>query len=412
MNMPRTTLVAALAVSQILGWGTTYEMPAVFGRAMAADLGLANEMAFAGLTVMMLMMAFLGPWTGRQIARHGASRVLAMGSVLMAAGLITLALSTGLATYALAWLILGTGGSFALTVPAFAAVVEREGREARRAIGILMIFTGLSSAVCWPLLTLAGDALGWRGALFAAAGAQLLIALPVHLALGRIAITRSAEDRAADAIEPLALSRGMATAAFLLIALSSSLSSLMTFGLSPQLLHILELSGATPVLALQLGSLRAVFGISARAVDLVLGKYTSPITTGLAGAAMLTGSTLLLIFWSGTPSSLLIFTALYGFGSGVSALARATMPLAFFSASRFARQSARLSLPQNLANATAPVLMTAVIDRAGISTGLTLATLLAATGFAAIVALAVIARRGRTSDPISPLVGENGKSKA
>ena len=36
MNMPRTTLVAALAVSQILGWGTTYEMPAVFGRAMAA----------------------------------------------------------------------------------------------------------------------------------------------------------------------------------------------------------------------------------------------------------------------------------------------------------------------------------------------------------------------------------------
>ncbi len=156
---------------------------------------------------MMLVMAFLGPFTGRQIARHGASRVLAMGSVLMAAGLVTLALSTGLATYALAWLILGAGGSFALTVPAFAAVVEREGREARRAIGILMIFTGLSSAVCWPLLTLAGEAFGWRGALLAAAGAQLLIALPVHLALGRIAITRSAEDRAADAIEPLALSR-------------------------------------------------------------------------------------------------------------------------------------------------------------------------------------------------------------
>lgn len=395
MNLSRTLLVAALAVSQILGWGTTYEMPAVFGRAMATELGLANEMAFAGLTVMMLTMAFLGPWTGRMIGRHGASRVLAMGSVLMAAGLIALSLSTGLVTYAIAWLILGAGGSFALTVPAFAAVVEREGHGARRAIGILMIFTGLSSAVCWPLLTLAGEAFGWRGALIAAAAAQVFIALPVHLAVGRIAITRSEEDRAADAIEPLALSQRMALAAFLLIALSSSLSSLMTFGLSPQLLHILELSGATPALALQLGSLRAVFGISARAFDLVLGKRSSPVTTGLAGGAMLTASTLMLLFFSGTPSSLLIFTALYGFGSGVSALARATMPLAFFSASRFARQSARLSLPQNLANATAPVLMTAVIDRAGIHAGLVLATLLAATGFAAILALAVIARRGR-----------------
>ncbi len=395
MNLSRTLLVAALAVSQILGWGTTYEMPAVFGRDMAAELGLANEMAFAGLTVMMLTMAFLGPWTGRMIGRHGASRVLAMGSVLMAAGLIALSLSTGLVTYAIAWLILGAGGSFALTVPAFAAVVEREGHSARRAIGILMIFTGLSSAVCWPLLTLAGEAFGWRGALIAAAAAQVFIALPVHLAVGRIAITRSEEDRAADAIEPLALSQRMALAAFLLIALSSSLSSLMTFGLSPQLLHILELSGATPALALQLGSLRAVFGISARAFDLVLGKRSSPVTTGLAGGAMLTASTLMLLFFSGTPSSLLIFTALYGFGSGVSALARATMPLAFFSASRFARQSARLSLPQNLANATAPVLMTAVIDRAGIHAGLVLATLLAATGFAAILALAVIAKRGR-----------------
>lgn len=409
MNMPRTALVAALTVSQILGWGTTYEMPAVFGRAMAADLGLANETAFAGLTVMMLVMAFLGPWTGRQIARHGASKVLAMGSALMAAGLATLALSTGLVLYAVAWLILGVGGSFALTVPAFAAVVEREGRDARRAIGILMVFTGLSSAVCWPLLTLAGEALGWRGALLAAAAVQLLVVLPVHLAIGRIAITRSDEDRAADAVEPLDLSRRMAVVAFLLIALSSSLSSLMTFGLSPQLLHILELSGATPALALQLGSLRAVFGISARAVDLVLGKRTSPITTGLAGSAMLTASTLLLIFFSGTPSSLLLFTALYGFGSGVSALARATMALSFFSASRFARQSARLALPQNLANATAPVLMTSVIDRAGIDAGLVLATLLAATGFVAILGLAVIARKGR---PISPLAGENGKSKA
>lgn len=393
MPRRRLALVASLALCQILGWGTTFEMPAVFGRAMAADLGMANELAFAGLTVMMLMMATLGPYTGRLIARHGAARTLALGSVSMGAGLLVLAAAQGLVLYALAWLILGFGGACGLSVPSYAAVVEREGSGAKRTIGILMIFTGLSSAICWPLLSLASEAVGWRGALIGAAIVQFLVCLPVHLALARMPIQRSAEDRAADLVEPLAMSPAQARIAFALIALATALASLMTFGLSPILLHVLEVSGATPALALQLGSLRAVFGIAARAVDVVLGKRSSPLTTGLAGTAMLAAAPLIILFTEGTPSTLFAFVALYGFGSGVTTIARALLPLSFFSASRFAQQSARLALPQNLANATAPVLMTSIVDRAGLTAGLTLATLFAATAFAAILALAVMARR-------------------
>ncbi|RKE85512.1 MFS transporter [Rhizobium sp. AG855] len=393
MPLRRLALVASLALCQILGWGTTFEMPAVFGRAMATDLGMANELAFAGLTVMMLMMAALGPFTGRLIARHGAARTLALGSLTMGAGLLVLAAAQGIVLYGLGWLILGFGGACGLSVPSYAAVVEREGNGAKRTIGILMIFTGLSSAICWPLLSLASEAVGWRGALIGAAVVQLLVCLPVHLALARMPIQRSAEDRAADLVEPLAMSPAQARIAFALIALATALASLMTFGLSPILLHVLEVSGATPALALQLGSLRAVFGIAARAVDVVLGKRSSPLTTGLAGTAMLTAAPLIILFTEGTPSTLFAFVALYGFGSGVTTIARALLPLSFFSASRFAQQSARLALPQNLANATAPVLMTAIIDRAGLTAGLTLATLFAATAFAAILALAVMARR-------------------
>jgi predicted MFS family arabinose efflux permease len=360
---------------------------------MAADLGMANELAFAGLTVMMLMMATLGPYTGRLIARHGAARTLALGSVSMGAGLLVLAAAQGLVLYALGWLILGFGGACGLSVPSYAAVVEREGSGAKRTIGILMIFTGLSSAICWPLLSLASEAVGWRGALIGAAIVQFLVCLPVHLALARMPIQRSAEDRAADLVEPLAMSPAQARIAFSLIALATALASLMTFGLSPILLHVLEVSGATPALALQLGSLRAVFGIAARAVDVVLGKRSSPLTTGLAGTAMLAAAPLIILFTEGTPTTLFAFVALYGFGSGVTTIARALLPLSFFSASRFAQQSARLALPQNLANATAPVLMTAIVDRAGLTAGLTLATLFAATAFAAILALAVMARR-------------------
>lgn len=392
MNIARTALIAALSASQIIGWGTSFDMPGVLGRKIAADLGMANEAVFAGLTVMMLVMAALGPLTGRMIARHGAARTLAFGSILMAFGLFTLAAAQGVVLYGLGWLLLGLGGSLGLSVPAFAAVVEREGRGAKRTIGILMIFTGLSSAVCWPLLALAEQALGWRGALVASGLAQLILCLPLHLAIGRIAIERSDAERAADSIEPLALSRRMGTIAFLLIALSTSLVSLITFGLSPSLLHILELSGATPQLALELGSLRAVFGISARAVDVVFGARSTPLITGMVGTGLLVIATLSLIFSTGDTTGLFLFTALYGFGSGVSTIARALLPLSFFSASRFAAQSARLALPQNLANALAPVLMTAIIDRSGVNAGLYLCVAFAIIAFSAVAALAVIAR--------------------
>jgi MFS family permease len=56
---------------------------------------------------------------------------------------------------------------------------------------------------------------------------------------------------------------------------------------------------------------------------------------------------------------------LYGFGSGVVAVGRALLPLTLFSARDFGMQSARLTLPQNLATAASPVVFTAILDRLG-----------------------------------------------
>src|SRR3546814_5474319 len=74
--------VAVLAVTQLIGWGTTFETLGVLGRTIAPDLGMPNEVAFAGLSVMMVVSALAGPTTGRLLGRYGASRVLAAGSIL------------------------------------------------------------------------------------------------------------------------------------------------------------------------------------------------------------------------------------------------------------------------------------------------------------------------------------------
>ncbi|MGO7580579.1 hypothetical protein ACC699_38555, partial [Rhizobium ruizarguesonis] len=64
------------------------------------------------------------------------------------------------------------------------------------------------------------------------------------------------------------LSKAAQRKAFLLIAAATTISTFITFGISPSLLDIFRQSGASPAVALQLGSARGVIGISALFLDM------------------------------------------------------------------------------------------------------------------------------------------------
>lgn len=167
--------VTVLAVTQLIGWGTTFDMLGVMGRIVAPDLGLANEVVFAGLTIMMVVSAIVGPATGRWLGRYGAARVLSAASLTFALGLLLLAAANGIVLYASAWVIIGIGGAFGLSAPAYTAVVEREGANGKRVIAILMLFTGLSSAIFWPILSLLNETVGWRLTFLVCAALQFFV---------------------------------------------------------------------------------------------------------------------------------------------------------------------------------------------------------------------------------------------
>jgi hypothetical protein len=91
--------------------------------------------------------------------------------------------------------------------------------------------------------------------------------------------------------------------------------------------------------------------------------------------------------------------AVYGFGAGVMTVARALLPLALFSPREFGLQSARLSLPQNLANAIAPVIFTAILDRAGTGPALFACAVLAALSLGFVLMLMALVRGAHASQP-------------
>ena len=359
-------LISILSVSQLLGWGTTFDMPSVLGRAMARDLDMPFETIFGGLSVMMTMVALASPRVGRLLETMGAARVLATGSGILAIGLAGLASAQGPVSYFAAWAVIGFGGAFALTVPANTAIVEREGLGSKRTMSTMSVFTGLSSAIFWPVLTSGDAAFGWRVSLYVAAAAHLLVMLPIHLwALPprRIEIGDAATLGTVAQAPLIGRQRMIALG---LIAAGSSLVALLTFGISPSLIELLKQSGATPELALTLGSLRAVIGISARLGSTVLIERVSTVTSGLAGSIILLAGFALLTLAAPSLAAPAGFVLLYGAGAGIVTIVRTLLPLAFFSREEFALISSRVALAQYAATAVAPFLFAAILENFGL----------------------------------------------
>ncbi|WP_028745995.1 MFS transporter [Rhizobium mesoamericanum] len=335
--------IAVLAVTQLIGWGTTFDMLGVMGRVIAPDLGLPNEVVFGGLSIMTVV---------------------------------------------------------GLSAPAYTAVVERAGPDSKRVIAILMLLTGLSSAISWPVLSKLNATVGWRTTFLIGAALQFFVCLPLHLfALPRpIAF---AVDGKAPQETPVPFSPAVQRKAFVLIAAATTISTFVTFGVSPSLLEILRQSGASPDLALQLGSARGVIGISARFLDMLLGRRGNPILSAAVGVSLMVSSFLMMLLIPPSTPLLVTFILLYGFGTGVMTVARALLPLALYSPREFGLQSARLSLPQNLANAIAPVIFTAILDRTGVGTAIATWAALAvlSLGFVLMLAMQVKAAT-RMCEPI------------
>ena len=72
-GMRRARIIAVLAITQLIGWGTGYDMLGVLGRVVAADLHFSNEIAFLGVGAALIVSALVGPLVGKWLASQGAT---------------------------------------------------------------------------------------------------------------------------------------------------------------------------------------------------------------------------------------------------------------------------------------------------------------------------------------------------
>ena len=93
----RRIVVAALGVTQILAWGSTFYLIGALANEIARDTGWSYDWVIGGVSVGLLVASAVSPRVGRAISKSGGRRPLAISAVLLAAGLVLLGSSQSIA---------------------------------------------------------------------------------------------------------------------------------------------------------------------------------------------------------------------------------------------------------------------------------------------------------------------------
>jgi predicted MFS family arabinose efflux permease len=322
----------------------------------------------------LLVSALLGPPVGRAIDTHGGRGVLALSNLVLAAGLVLLALTQGVVSLVAAWMVLGVGMAMGLYDPAFATLAGLYGRAARGPITGITLIAGFASTVGWPLSALLDAHFGWRGTCLVWAALHLLIGLP----LNRLLIPR--------APPPIRTTESQETAgpaprgAMLLLSFVFAATWFVTGAMAAHLPRLLEIAGASATAAIAASALVGPAQVGARLVEFGALKRVHPlISARLATVLHPIGAIVLMAIG---PSAITAFAVLHGAGNGLLTIAKGTLPLAIFGPVGYGLRSGVLGAPARAAQAASPLIFGLLIDWLGvgalaISASMSIAALLA-----------------------------------
>lgn len=399
-RLGRTTLIAiaGLGVTQVIGWGSTYYLLTVLGGPMSRSLDLSPAMVSSGLSIMLVLGAVLGPVAGRAMDMNGARFIMALGSALAAVGLAALSFAVGPVSYIVAWLLIGLSSPLILYPAAFTALTQVDPGHARQAITFLTLPGGLASTVFWPLSEWLLTILDWRAICQVYAVLNLVVCLPLHLA-----VIRRAEE-AAPAAQASSSSEGLPgearRLAFLLFAGALALNALLVTGILNQFIDLMRRLGQTPQNAVLIGMIFGMSQTSARVLELSSGARMDMLRLGLGVTLGFPAAVILLMIGPSSLAAGIAFAVVFGACNGLWTIVRGALVLRLFGVKGYGENLGTVIVAQGLAAAAAPVVLAGILDWLGVTAAMTFAV---TVSLLALVAMALLFRHAtRHEQPQHP----------
>src|SRR5437762_5696439 len=370
--------VPVLGVTQILAWGAIFYPPVLTVPLIAAERGWSMAFAMGGFSLALLTAGMVSPRVGLLIDRHGGHRVMPVGALLAALGLVLIVYVDHPVAYLAVWMLLGVATAATLYDPAFATLGRIFGLRARGPITALTLAGGFASTVSWPATHVLLETVGWQGTYVVYAAVLALIAAPLHA----FALPRTRADTVAQLDRPtstpsLALPpRGWP---FLLVAAAFAAYAFVPSALSAHLLAIFGRTGIDPATVVAIGALFGPAQVAARLTEFMFGRDLHPLALARFAVALLVAAFALLAVAGFSAPTAAAFALMFGAANGLITIARGAVPLALFGAQGYGRLIGRIAGPSLLIQSAAPLVLAFVAERISDPAALALAA-----GFAGI----------------------------
>jgi len=355
--------VVVLGVTQIIAWGAIFYPPVLMMPLISADRGYSFTFAMGGFSAGLLAAGFISPTIGTLIDRYGGHRVMPLGSLAGALGLVALVYTRHPAAYLAVWVLLGVAMAASLYDPAFATLGRIFGARARQPITALTLAGGFASTVSWPTTYALVQRVGWENTYLIYAAVLACVAAPLHaFALPRARAEPDVPVPGAIASRPaLAPAKG---AVFVLVAAAFASYAFVPSGLSTHLLAIFKRLGIDAGTAVIIGSLFGPSQVAARLCEFIFARNVHPLWIARFAVGMLVAAFVMLwLIGLSTPVAF-AFAVMFGIANGLVTIARGAVPLALFGAVGYGRIIGRIAGPALIVTSIAPVVVAFIAERA------------------------------------------------
>ncbi|MGC4938538.1 MFS transporter [Kribbella sp. DT2] len=349
-GVPRR-LVAALAVTQTVGYGVLYYAFSALLGPMSRDLGISTATAAGALTTAVLVTGLMSVPVGRWLDARGGHALMTTGSLLGATAVVAWSqVQTSAQLYAV-FAVIGAASAMVLYEPAFAVVVAVTAPASRtRALLGITLVAGFASSIFIPLTGHLLEATSWRHTLLILAAGYAAIAIPLHA----IALRRTGPRH-----RPPAVKRPRAAvlrdAGFWLLAAGFVLHFAALATIAVHLVLYLISLGYPPAVAATLAGLLGLLSVTGRIVTSLSLRWL-PMATITATVLVVQGAAISLLPFTGRHlAGAIACLVLFGLGFGVASIATPAILLDRYGAHGYATTAGTLATPVIIAKACAPL---------------------------------------------------------
>ena len=351
------SITIRLGVGQIIGWGSSFYLPAILAVPISKSLGIETSDFFWAFTLSLLLSGLLGPRVGKAIDRFGGRAVLPLGSAAFALGLTLLSVSQNQTMLVGAWLLIGVGGSMGNYDSAFATAVSFFGDKSNRVIAGITVFAGFSSTISWPITSFLEQTIGWQQAVFFWALVHLVIGLPLNLSIPKV--DRKEVPDTTGAIRKIIKNRGRFDLLLVIFALMFALEGFIVSSVNTTLPFLLGELGATSQVALLAATILGPSQVLARIVILLPGSFMTPMR--VAAVSIAAHPLGVLMIWLFGAGGLIPFVILHGIGVGLNPFIRGSLPLLFFGSKSFGQRQGYIMMLSKIVSALSPTILTLMV---------------------------------------------------